>query len=69
MNKKVVKISEQDIGNIVNEVINKITNNDDWIDISQLDKESLEKAKFDLRLVPYITTFDDIIGCLADIHL
>lgn len=63
MNKKVVKISEQDIGNIVNEVINKITNNDDWIDISQLDKESLEKAKFDLRLVPYITTFDDIIGC------
>lgn len=63
MDKKVIKITKQDIGNIIKEVINKITDNDDWIDISQLDNEALESARFDLRLVPYPVSYDDIIGC------
>lgn len=61
MGKKVVKLNVGDIKNIVNECINELTNYDDWIDISTLDKEDLDSAKIDLRLIPHAVSFDDII--------
>lgn len=61
MSKKVIKISEQDVGNIVNEVINRVIDNGNYcIDLSQFDDEILEREYRDFRLIPQPHFFDDV---------
>ena len=61
MSKKVIKISEQDIGNIVNEVIDRVIDNGSYcIDLTQFDDETLEQEYKDFRLIPQPHFFDDV---------
>ena len=70
MKKKIVKLTEQELHNIIKETVQVILKdktiktdfNINSIDISKIDIELLKQAYIDLRLVPSITAYGDILS-------
>lgn len=56
MEKKIIKLTEQELHDIENDF------NVNSIDISKIDIELLKQAYVDLRLVPSITVYGDILS-------